>query len=80
MLMEFTKDRLLFLIETLRRNGMKGTEVHGIITAARPDENVTVRHVQRLMKEFSDNERTSFDHAGGSGRPKSELRENSVTD
>lgn len=69
----------MFLIETLRRNGMKGTEAHRIITTAWPDENITVRHVQRLMKEFSDNKRTSFDRAGGSGRRKSELRENSIT-
>ena len=53
---------------------MKRTQVHEIIKTAWPDDTVTVRDIQRLMKEFSDGERNSFDRMDGSGRRVSDVR------
>jgi [histone H3]-lysine36 N-dimethyltransferase SETMAR len=72
--MECTNDKLYFLIESLRRNDMKGTEIHSIIQRAWPEEAMNVRRVQQIMEEFRKGQRTSFDRASGTGKQKSEAR------
>jgi len=67
-----TKD-LNVIIETLRRNGYKGTTIHNIITTAWGDK-ITVRRVQQIMKEYNENDRDQFERNDGSGRPKSQKR------
>ena len=58
---------------------MKGTQVHEIIQTAWPDNTVTERHTQRLMKEFSDGEGNSFDRMDASGRRMSDVRNESIS-
>lgn len=76
--MEFTFDRMMFLIETLRRCNKKGSEIHQYLITAWPEESVSVRQVQRLMSELSDGTRTTFQHFEKQGRPKSEARREAI--
>ena len=69
--MECTKEKQYFLIETLRRNGMKGTQIHSIIERAWPGDGLSLRRVQEVLKDYEDGERTTFTRTSGSGRPKS---------
>ena len=57
---------------------MKGTLVREIIKTAWPDETVTVRYIQRLLKEFCDGERNSFDCMDISGARVSDVRNESI--
>ena len=75
--MEFTYDRMMFFIETHRRNGDKGTKIHQLLSEAWPDNTVSLRQVQRLMSELETGER-EFCHKKKDSRPKSNVRENSV--
>lgn len=72
--MECSKENIYFLIESLRRNGMSGSEIHHILENAWPNEALSLRRVQTILKEYNDGDRTSFVRESGSGRRKSDER------
>lgn len=74
--MDCTIEKLHFLIETLRRSGFNGTQIHEIMETSWPDNCLSLRRVQTISKEFADGERVEFDDGRkmGSGRKKSESR------
>lgn len=76
--MDCSKDKIYFLIESLRRCDMKATEIHAIVTRSWPEQSLSLRHIQKLCKEFRDGERESFDRAQGSGRRKSDTRTENI--
>ena len=53
---------------------MKGTEIHQIIVNAWPNEALSLRRVQEILKDYKDEQRTSFSRQPGSGRQKSDQR------
>ena len=53
---------------------MPGSKTHELLTTALGENIIGLRQVQRIMKEFEDGTRTSFDCIEGSGRPKTEKR------
>lgn len=71
--MEIKSSDVNLIVETLRRAQFKGTQIHNIISTAWGDV-ISVRRVQKIMKEFEDGERTDFDRQLGSGRLKSQKR------
>lgn len=72
--MEATKEKLLFLIESLRRCQYNATEIHKIMETSWPDDCLSLRRVQTLCKEFKDGNRDSFERKDGSGKTKSNTR------
>ena len=76
--MEFSYERMLFLIESHRRNGDNAVYVHNLLETAWPQEAVSLRRVQQLMKELNDGTRQSFARLLGQGRPVSEIRRNAI--
>lgn len=72
--MEFTTEKMLFFIETLRKCGKSAVEIHNYLSEAWPQEAVSLRRVQQITKEYNDGERNSFSRMHGSGRPQSERR------
>ena len=71
--MEVKSREINIIVETLRRNNYRGTEIHSIITAAWGDV-ITVRRVQQIMKEYATDRRQDFDRELGSGGVKSQKR------
>ena len=67
--MEVTKDRINFLIETLRRNDMKAVDIHAIINLAWPDEAIGLRRVQMILKVFRDGDKENFEPIPKTGLP-----------
>ena len=75
--MEFSLEMMHFFIETHRRNGTKCTEIHTLLINAWPNDCPSLRRIQQLCREFEQGDRDSFSRVIGSGRPTSELRNNS---
>lgn len=76
--MEFDNSKLMFLIESLRRNDMSATKIHDIVSTAWPDDAPKLRRIQQIVKELNDGTRESFDRAQGSGRRVSDTRKDSI--
>ena len=76
--MEFDNEQMMFLIESLRRCDMKGTEIHSILSRSWPENTPSVRRVQQIVKELQEGTRNSFARAHGSGRLSSELRNENI--
>lgn len=76
--MECSKDKLYFLVETLRRCNKNATDIHAIMSESWPDECLSVRRIRTLCQEFREGDRNSFERERGSGRRNSELRNESV--
>ena len=76
--MECKNEHLYFLVESLRRSNMKATEIHNIVENAWPEQCPSLRHIQRLCKEFGEGRRDSFARKEGQGRPHSDKREESI--
>lgn len=76
--MEFDNEKMMFLIETLRRCDMKGTEIHSILIRSWPEHAPSVRRVQQIVKEFQEGTRNSLKRFHGSGRQTSELRNENI--
>lgn len=76
--MEFSSDKMYFFIETLRRNHVSAVKIHEYLESAWPEDTVSLRHVQRISKEFSDGTRLSFNHSPGQGRPVSDVRKAAI--
>jgi len=72
--MNCTKEKMYFLIESLRRNDMNATEIHTITNTAWPNESYSVRHIRKICQEFKEERRDSFERKEGSGSNKSETR------
>lgn len=72
--MECTKDKIYFLIESLRRCDYNATEIHNIIERSWPDECLSLSRIRAICKEFRDETRDSFERKEGSGRHKSDTR------
>lgn len=72
--MECTTDRIYFLIESLRRNGMNASEIYGVLNTAWPENSLSKQHIRRLCQEFREGGRESFLRLEGQGRHKSEVR------
>jgi len=72
--MNCTKEKMYFLIESLRRADMNATEIHHITSAAWPEESYSVRHIRKLCQEFTEERRDSFERKAGSGNAKSDVR------
>ena len=68
-----TTNEINCVIETLRRNGIKSTQIHEIITTAWGDI-LSIRRIQEIAKSFSDGTRNEFIRKEGSGRKSSDLR------
>lgn len=77
-MMEFNSERMVYVIETLRRNDMKATEIQNILETAWPNDTPNVRRIQQIVKSLKDGERVTCVRAEGQGRPISDLRTNSV--
>jgi len=78
--MECTADKLLFLIETLRRCNLNATQIHQYMNEAWPKECLSVRTIRRRCQEFKEGSRDSFERKEGSGRPTSDNRNDNVDD
>jgi hypothetical protein len=76
--MECSKKNQYFLIETLRRNEFNATQIHTILYTAWPDECLSVQQIRKLSQQFGQGDRDSFERKQGSGRPKSDIRVDSV--
>lgn len=76
--MEPSKDKIYFLIESMRRVNMTAVSIHNMVNEAWPEQSMSLRHVQRLVKEFRDGDRDSFERARGSGRRNSDVRNENV--
>lgn len=76
--MEFDNKSMMFLIESLRRCDMKGSEIHSILTRSWPDDAPSLRRVQQIMKEIRDGVRQTFERSHGSGRRSSDLRNDNI--
>lgn len=72
--MNVTKENIYFFIETLRRNDYNGTQIYQILHQSWPGECISVQRIRKIMKEFEDGQRDSFQRMGNSGRKKSEHR------
>ena len=73
-----SKENLYFLIETLRRNGMKASAIHNIMNEAWPEDSFSERHVRKLVQEFRDGNRDSFTRKQGSGKDVSVVRTQAI--
>lgn len=76
--MNVTKENIYFLIETLRRNDYNGVQIYEILHQSWPNECITVQRIRKIMKEFEDGQRNTFERMGRSGRHKSEHRNENV--
>jgi len=65
-------------VESLRRFGMVATNIHQVLESSWPQDAPTLRHTQRLVKEFKDGDRVSFTRSVDQGRPRSEERQNAI--
>ena len=72
--MECTKDRMYFLIESLRRSGYNATEIRNIIQKSWPDNCLSVSQIRAICQQFREEKRDSFGRTKGSGRNKSDTR------
>ena len=66
--MEINARDVNLIIETLRRNNYKSTDIHRILTTAWGDEVISVRQVQRISKEYEDGNRVDFKRKPDSGK------------
>lgn len=76
--MEISKDKLYFLIESLRRCDFNATEIHGLINRSWPDYCPSVINIRKRCQEFREGTRNSFERKEGSGRAKSDSRTENV--
>lgn len=76
--MEYSFEKMLFLIESMRRANMSGVKIHYVLETAWPAEAVSLRQVQRLMKDLTDGTRQTFSHISGQGRQISDQRQASI--
>ena len=76
--MELTKEMRNCLIESLRRCDFKPQEIHNVLKTAWPNDSLCLQQVSKLCKEFREGDRNSFTRKNGSGRSKSERRDQSV--
>ncbi len=72
--MECTKEKMYFLIESLRRCNYTATKIHTILMQSWPDQSLSVRRIQELCKEFKEGNRCTFSRIDGSGRNYSDER------
>lgn len=73
--MEPTKHDITVFIEGLRRNNLSAIEIYRHIHTAWGDViTISERRVRKIVQEFANGSRTSFDRTRGSGRPKSDKR------
>lgn len=76
--MEATNEKILFLIESLRRNGFKCTGIHKLVKQAWRGSCPSLRRIQALCKEFKEGRRNSFERIEGQGRKASSVREENI--
>ena len=76
--MECCKDKIYYLIETLRRCKYKATAIHEILEQAWPEDCLSLQRIQEICKEIKDGKRTSLERIEGSGRPSTELRTTNI--
>ena len=70
--MNIKQNELNFFTETLRRENYKGTESHQLLVNARGNEKVVgVRRIQKIMKEFEEEDRKGFQRQDGSSKSSS---------
>lgn len=72
--MNCSKEKMYFLIESLRRAGMNATEIHNITAASWPEECYSISHIRKICQEYNEERRTSFERKEGSGKVKSDVR------
>ena len=68
--MECNSEKIRFLVESCRRNGMTAADTLQFIHTAWGESSVSRSIVFRLFSEFSSGKRDSFEVADRSGRPK----------
>jgi len=68
--MECNSEKIPFLVESCRRNGMTAADTLQFIHSARGESSVSRSTVFRLFSEFSSGKRDSFEDADRNGRPK----------
>lgn len=76
--MECNKDKIYFLIETLRRCSYNATQIHDVLFEAWPNECLSLKRIRTISQEFQEGKRENFERKIGSGRPTSQLRRESV--
>jgi len=76
--MEFDYSKMMFLIESLRRNDMNATAIHNILSTAWPDDSPNLRRIQKIVQELRDGDRQTFERAAGSGRIVSDTRKDNI--
>ena len=59
--MECTKDKMYFLIETLRRCQMNATQINDIISTAWPDEALNFVRIRSICLEFTEETRSQVE-------------------
>ena len=62
------------IVETLRRNDYKASEIHRVIVNAWGEEIISDKRIRTITKEFRDGQRTQFSRVEGSGRKRNEER------
>ena len=75
--MEVNARDIRVIIETLRRNHFKCTQIHKILITAWGDNVVGVRQVQKIARDFEEG-RNYFQRKVGSGRKRSASRNANV--
>lgn len=76
--MDFTYDRMNFLIESFRRSGKSAVAAHEMLVTSWPGESPNLRRVQQIMKELNEGTRTTFERPSGSGCTISITRRNAI--
>ena len=74
--MKLTSSNINFLVETLRRNCFKASNICEIITNA-SGPIISDKRIRTIKKQFKDSVRQKFKQSEGSGRRKSQQREES---
>ena len=67
-------ENIRFYINTRMLNHIKGVQIHQELTEAYGEDIISLRQVQRIMKEYKNGEREGYIDVPKSGRPKSEKR------
>lgn len=74
-MMELNDRDVNVIIETLRRNNYQSTVIHDILRTAWGEKVIGVRRIQKVVKQFEEGTRTSFDRKTGSGRKRDNRRD-----
>jgi len=68
--MDISTRDINLIIETLRRNEYKASDIHSIIATAWGEDKISLRRVQEVSKQYKEGVKVDFGKKAGSGTPK----------